>query len=525
MSKDVTSSQMPPEKSYRKLFGLEIYLTPVFVISSITIVTFVVGTLVFQESTTRFFTSTRVWLTTNLDWFFLISMNLVLLFCIFVAFSSLGKVRFGGPDAKPEFSYGTWIAMLFAAGVDTGLLFFGAAEPITYFQTPPLDVTPQTAEAAATAVAAASYHWGLHAWSTYCIVGIVIGFAAHNRGLPLTIRSAFYPLFGDRIWGWPGHIIDTVAIFAALFGLATSLGLGVQQINIGLNYLFDIPNNDITLVVMIVLITTMALVSVLTGLHGGIKRLSQFISILTCLLVAAMIILGPTRYIFRNLLDGAGQYVMKVVPLSNWVGREDTAFLHDWTTFYWAWWIAWAPFVGTFIARISKGRTVRELVIFVIFFPTLLCFLWFGTFGGTALGQHIVDGYTGVTDNVAAGNLEIALFKMFDEIPLRVILSSVAMLLTLLFFITSSDSGSLVIDIIAAGGKPDAPLPQRVFWCVVEGLVAIALLLGGGLASLQAAVLATSLPFALVLLGMCLCCDFKNLDRYKQPLDRTVNNE
>ena len=513
MSEETTPSYMPPEKAYRKLLGLEIYLTPVFVISSITIVTFVVGTLIFQESATRVLTNMRLWLTTNLDWFFLISINLVLLFCIFVACSSLGKVRFGGPDAKPEFSYLTWIAMLFAAGVDTGLLFFGAAEPVTYFQDPPLNVPSGSVEAAATGIAAASYHWGLHAWSTYCIVGIAIGFAAHNRGLPLTIRSAFYPLFGDRIWGWPGHIIDTIAIFAALFGLATSLGLGVQQINIGLNYLFDIPNNDVTLVVMILLITAMALISVLTGIHGGIKRLSQFISILAFLLVAAMIVLGPTRYIFKSLLGGASQYVMKVVLLSNWVGREDTSFLHDWTTFYWAWWIAWAPFVGTFIARISKGRTVREFVFFVIFFPALLCLVWFSTFGGTALGQYVVDGYTGVTDNVAAGKLEIALFKMYDELPIRTLLSSVAMLLTLLFFITSSDSGSLVIDIIAAGGKPDAPLPQRVFWCVVEGLVAIALLLGGGLASLQAAVLATGFPFALVLLGMCLCCDFKNLDR------------
>jgi BCCT family betaine/carnitine transporter len=268
MSEEATSPQMPPEKAYRKFLGLEIYLTPVFVISSITIITFVIGTLVFQESATSVFTNTRVWLTTNLDWLFLISINLVLLFCIFVAFSSLGKVRFGGPDAKPEFSYLTWIAMLFAAGVDTGLLFFGAAEPVTYFQNPPLNIPRETVEAAATGIAAASYHWGLHAWATYCIVGIAVGLAAHNRGLPLTIRSAFYPIFGNRIWGWPGHIIDTVAIFAALFGLATSLGLGVQQISIGLNYLFHIPNNDVTLVVMILLITAMALISVLTGLHG-----------------------------------------------------------------------------------------------------------------------------------------------------------------------------------------------------------------------------------------------------------------
>ena len=505
MREEGKQPQYMEEREYKKLFGLDIYLTPVFVISSIAILAFIIGALVFQEGAEKLFDDTRKWLTTNLDWLFMITANLVLLFCLFVAFSPLGKIRLGGADAKPEYSNLTWLAMLFAAGVGIGLLFFGVAEPTYYFQSPPLGITAGTPEAATAGIAATVFHWGLHGWAIYGVVGLALGFFAYNRGLPLTIRSVFHPLLGDRVWGWPGHIIDTFAIFAGLFGLATSLGLGVQQVTSGLNYLFKVPANNTTKVVLIVVITAIALASVMTGINVGIKRLSQFNIILAFLLLLAVIILGPTLHIFRSIFAGLGDYVMRIVPLSNWIGREDTGFLHDWTTFYWAWWIAWAPFVGTFIARISKGRTVRQFVIFVLLLPTLLCLLWFAAFGGTALHQHTVDGYTGVTENVEAWKLEIALFKMFDELPYTALLSSVAMLLTIIFFVTSSDSGSLIIDIIAAGGKVDAPIPQRVFWCTIEGLVAIALLLGGGLKSLQAASLATGFPFAIVLLGMAVC--------------------
>ncbi|MYB00685.1 BCCT family transporter, partial [Candidatus Poribacteria bacterium] len=281
--------------------------------------------------------------------------------------------------------------------------------------------------------------------------------------------------------------------------------LGVQQVTSGLNHLFGIPVNPVTMVLLIVGITSIALISVMTGINVGIKRLSQFNIILAFLLLAAIILLGPTLYILRTLFTGLGTYVMKIVPLSNWIGREDTGFFHDWTTFYWAWWIAWAPFIGTFIARISKGRTVREFVIFVLLLPTLLCLIWFSAFGGTAIHQFLAEGYTGVTENVETYTYELALFKMFEGLPWTTLLSCVAMTLTIIFFVTSSDSGSLIIDIIAAGGKVDAPVPQRVFWCTVEGLVAIALLLGGGLKALQAASLATGFPFAIVLLGMGVC--------------------
>ena len=593
--------QMPhqiDEGRYKKLFGLEIYLTPVFVISSITIVAFIVGTLIFvnlqehnlqkrvvekvqetlqesdlQESDLQenelkilkegiekdlraslpiLFDGARKWLTTNLDWLFMGTANLVFLFCLFVAISPLGKIRLGGTDAKPEYSYLTWLAMLFAAGVGIGLLFFGVSEPVTYFQGDqgdqgvnysPLGIEtvydakaiynvedvpdindpnydaeadysvkdvpdindPKVQAAASLGIAATVFHWGLQGWAIYGVVGLALAFYAYNRGLPLLIRSAFYPIFGDRIWGWTGHIIDTFAIFAGIFGLATSLGLGVQQVTSGLNDLFGIPANSLTMIVLIVGITAIALISVMTGINVGIKRLSQFNIILAFILLVTVFFLGPTGYIFRNIFTGLGTYVMKIVPLSDFVGREDTGFLHDWTTFYWAWWIAWAPFIGTFIARISKGRTVREFVIFVLLLPTLLCLLWFSAFGGTALHQFLTGGFTGVTEQVETYNYPLALFKMFEGLPWTTLLSCVAMLLTIIFFVTSSDSGSLIIDIIAAGGKVDAPIPQRVFWCTAEGLVAIALLLGGGLKALQAASLVTGFPFAIVLLGMGAC--------------------
>ena len=527
MPEEGKQPQYMEEREYRKLFGLEIYLTPVFVISSIAIVAFIIGSLVFQEGATKLFGDLRVWLTTNLDWLFMISTNLVFLFCLVVAISPLGKVRLGGADAKPEYSYLTWLAMLFAAGVGIGLLFFGVSEPVTYFQGgsySPLGIEtvydaetvynagnvpdagdPKVQTAASLGIATTVFHWGLQGWAIYGVVGLALAFFAYNRGLPLLIRSAFYPILGDRIWGWPGHIIDTFAIFAGIFGLATSLGLGVQQVTSGLNHLFGIPANSLTMVILIVVITAIALVSVMTGINVGIKRLSQFNMILAFVLLLAVIILGPTLYIFRSFFTGLGTYVMKIVPLSNWIGREDTGFFHDWTTFYWAWWIAWAPFIGTFIARISKGRTVREFVIFVLLLPTLLCLIWFSAFGGTAIHQFLTGGYTGVTEKVETYNYELALFKMFEGLPWTTLLSCIGMTLTIIFFVTSSDSGSLIIDIIAAGGKVDAPIPQRVFWCTAEGLVAIALLLGGGLKSLQAASLATGFPFAIVLLGMGVC--------------------
>jgi BCCT family betaine/carnitine transporter len=407
-------------------------------------------------------------------------------------------------DAKPDYSYSGWFAMLFAAGMGIGLMFFGVLEPVNHFQSPPLGVDPADTEAARSmAIAATIYHWGLHPWAIYAVVGLSLAFFCFNRGLPLTIRSAFYPLLGDRVWGWFGHVVDTLAVFATLFGLATSLGFGAEQATAGLNYLFGWPATDTTKVVLIVMITMVAMGSVLAGLDAGVKRLSELNMVLALLLLVFVISVGPTLEIITGFAKGIVDYLINVIPLSNWVGREDTDYMHGWTTFYWAWWISWSPFVGMFIARVSRGRTVREFVVCVLIIPTIVCVLWMNAFGGTAINQFITTGYTGVTETVANWTPELSLFKMLEPLPLTSISSFLGIVLVIVFFVTSSDSGSLVIDTITAGGKVDAPVAQRVFWCSFEGLVAIALLLGGGLAALQAAAIATGFPFAIVLVAMC----------------------
>ena len=476
---------------------------PVFLVSVLTIAAFIIGALTFQAGATRVFGETRIWLTTHFDWWFMLTANIAVLFCLLLLVSPLGAVRIGGREAVAEYSTTSWLAMLFAAGVGIGLMFFGVLEPVYYFQKPPLGLAPADAEAAlALGIAGAVFHWGLHAWAIYGVVALSLAFFSYNRGLPLTIRSAFYPLLGERVWGWFGHTVDTLAVFATVFGLATSLGLGAEQATAGLNYLFGLPATASVKVALIALITAVALGSVLTGLDRGIKRLSQLNMLLAVGLMAFIIAVGPTVEIFSSFFTGLGRYLTTIAPLSNWVGRHDTDFLHNWTTFYWAWWISWAPFVGTFIARISKGRTVREFVLCVLLLPTLFCVVWMSAFGGTAVHQFLADGYTGVTAAVTAWRPELSLFKMFEPLPLTGLLSLVGIVLVIVFFVTSADSGSLVIATITAGGTFDTPAVQRAFWCTFQGLVAIALLLGGGLQSLQAASLTTGFPFALVLIGL-----------------------
>ena len=483
-------------------FGLDIH-NPVFVVSAITIILFVLFVLAFQEGAAEMFGKLRPWLTTTFDWVFMGAANIFVLFCLLLIVTPLGKVRLGGADATPDYSYAGWFAMLFAAGMGIGLMFFGVLEPVYHFQNPPLGVNVADTEAArAMGMAATIFHWGLHPWAIYAVVALALAFFTYNRGLPLTIRSAFYPILGDRVWGWFGHVIDTLAVFATLFGLATSLGFGAEQATAGLNYLFNLPSGDVAKVVLIVLITAVALGSVLMGLDKGVKRLSEFNMILAALLLLFVIAVGPTLEILTGFFTGAGHYLAQVVPLSNWVGREDTDFMHGWTTFYWAWWISWSPFVGMFIARVSRGRTVREFVICVLIVPTAVSVLWMNAFGGTAVFQFVNDGYQGVTQTITDWTPELSLFKMLEPLPMTGLLSAVGVILVIVFFVTSSDSGSLVIDTITAGGKTDAPVIQRVFWCTFEGLVAIALLLGGGLASLQAASIATGFPFAVVLVAM-----------------------
>ncbi len=496
------------------VFGLDIH-NPVFAVSALLVIVFVTGTLLFLDQAAVAFQEMRTWITSTFDWFFVISANILVVFCLVVAFSPLGRVRLGGSDAKPRYGYPGWLAMLFAAGVGIGLMFFGVLEPVTHTLSPPLSAdATDTATARAVGMSAAINHWGLHAWAIYAIVGLSLAFFCFNRGMPLALRSAFFPLIGTRVWGPFGHVIDTTAVLATLFGLAVSLGFGAEQIAGGLNYLFGVPITATTKVLLIIVIISIALVSVIAGLDKGVKRLSEINMVMAAMLFLFVFIAGPTLAILATMGNAFVDYMKYLPALNNWIGRDDPAFLQGWTTFYWAWWISWSPFVGMFIARVSFGRTVREFVTWVLIVPTVIGVLWMSNFGGTALEQLLADGYRGVADSVP----ELALFKMLEQLPFTNIVSTISVVLIAIFFVTSADSGSLVMDIITAGGKMDAPVQQRVFWCLLAGIVAMALMLGGGMASLQALTISVGLPFGLVLLVMCIGL-FKGLreERRLQP--------
>ena len=486
-----------------RFLGLDVH-NPVFVVSSLTIIAFVAGVLAFREDAAGVFDALYAWLTSTFDWVFMGAGNVFVLFCLLLLATPVGRVRLGGPDARPDYSAWSWFAMLFAAGIGIGLMFFGVAEPVDHFGSPPLGVdSADTAAAYRLAIASAIYHWGVHPWAMFAVVALALSFAAYNLGLPLTLRSAFYPVMGDAVWGRFGHVIDTLAVFAALFGLATSLGLGAEQTAAGLAHLFGVPDTDTTRVLVIAGITSIALASVVAGLDKGVKRLSQVNLFLALLLLAFVLAAGPTLDLFAGFVASIGYYLAAIGPLSNWVGRDDFDFLHGWTTFFWAWWLSWSPFVGMFIARVSRGRTVRQLVGCMLVVPVSLSALWMHAFGATALSHYLDGGHTAAVEAVQAGQPELALFRMLELLPLSGVTSTIGIVLVIVFFVTSSDSGSLVIDTITAGGKIDAPVAQRVFWCTFEGLVAITLLVSGGLVALQTASLLTGFPFALVLLGMC----------------------
>jgi len=497
-------------------FGLDIH-NPVFLISGIAVVIFVFYTIALPEQAAGVFSAMFDFTTKNFDWFLIGAADLVVIFALLLIVTPFGNVRLGGNEAVADYTYLGWFAMLFAAGMGIGLMFYGVSEPLTHFSTSmgettienglrtdwaPLGAaTGDEAGSLRLGMAATIYHWGLHPWAIYAIVALALALFTYNKGLPLTIRSAFYPVLGERVWGWPGHIIDIIAVFATLFGLATSLGLGATQANAGLNELFGVPIGTTSEIVLISLITAIALISVLRGLDGGVKVLSEINMGLAALLALFTLIVGPTVFLLTFFWDSLVAYIEYLPALANPFGREDVNFSQGWTAFYWAWWISWSPFVGMFIARVSRGRTVREFIVCVLLIPSLVCVLWMSIFGGTAIHQVLNDGYTGAQD----AGLPLQLFKMLDQLPLASITSFIGIVLVVVFFVTSSDSGSLVIDTITAGGKVDAPVPQRVFWCIFEGAVAIALLIGGGLAALQSMVISTGLLFTLLLLFMCYC--------------------
>jgi BCCT family betaine/carnitine transporter len=485
-------------------WGMDLH-HPVFWITAVLILIFVMGTLMAPGPAKAVFAGAKGWSIGHFDWLFMVGGNIFVLFCLTLIFLPLGKIRIGGVDARPEFSRLSWFSMLFAAGMGIGLMFWSVAEPTAYYTNwygTPLNAPPKTPQGAEAAMGATMFHWGLHPWAIYAVVGLSLAFFTYNKGLPLTIRSGFFPLTKDRSWGWFGHLIDIVAVLATIFGLATSLGFGAQQAASGLKFLFGIDSGIATQVAIIIGVTFVAVISVVRGLEGGVKVLSNINMGLAALLLLFVVLAGPTIVIFTTLGTTALAYAETIIPLSNWIGREDEKFFHGWTVFYWAWWISWSPFVGMFIARISKGRTVREFLVAVLLVPTLVTLVWMASFGGSALEQaqnEIGALSKGISD------VSLAMFQMLQNLPVANISSFVAIVLVLVFFITSSDSGSLVVDSITSGGKLDAPVPQRIFWATMEGVIAGVLLFGGGdaLGALQAAAITVGLPFTLVLLVMC----------------------
>ncbi len=510
--KNVSAEAAEPEDE-QKWYSIDVHPW-VFFISAAIIIGSVLFTIVNHENVLGLFEQLQLLISVTAGWFLILTMNIILVFVLALLIGRFGDVRLGGEYALPEFTTRAWFAMLFSAGMGIGLLFYGVAEPMFHFVASPL-AEPGTPEAARVAMDLTFLHWGLHPWAVYSMVGLSLAFFCFNKGLPLSIRSVFYPVLGERIYGPVGNFIDILATVATLFGVATSLGLGVQQVNAGLDHLFGIGQSPGIQVALIAGITALATWSVVMGLKAGIRRLSEINLLLAVVLLLFVLVLGPTLFILNAFGENIGYYLQHLPQLSTWNETyEATNWQHGWTVFYWGWWIAWSPFVGMFIARVSYGRTIREFILGVLFVPTLITFLWITVFGNSALHIDLLGG--GGMAEAVQENIPVALFLLFENFPLSEVISGLAVLVIVTFFVTSSDSGSMVIDIITAGGNPDPPLLQRLFWAILEGVVAATLLVGGGLVALQTAAIATGLPFAAVLLFMCYSLH-RGLSQYSGP--------
>ncbi|MGE6391726.1 BCCT family transporter [Psychrobacter pacificensis] len=476
-------------------------LLPVFIPAAVIMLLLVIGTAINPEAAGALFSDVLSFTTETFGWFYMLAVALFLMFIIVLAFSSYGSIKLGPDHGEAEYGFLEWFAMLFSAGYGIALLFYGVAEPVMHFSSPPMS-DPQTIAAAKEAMQIAYFHWGFHIWAIYGVVGLSLAYFAFRHGLPLSIRSTLYPLIGDKIHGPIGHIVDVFAILGTMFGIATSLGLSVSQINAGLNYLLPdiIPVNTTIQVVAIALVTSAALVSVLAGMDKGVKRLSILNMVLATALMVFVFVVGPTIFILNAFMENTGSYLGNIVERTfSLQAYENSDWIGSWTLFIFAWTIAWAPFVGLFIAKISRGRTIREFVLGVMLVPTFFTFFWFSVFGDTALHMIMVDGYNSLISEVQ-NNQAIALFKLLERLPFTEFVSSLTILLIITFFVTSSDSGSLVIDSLAAGGRSDTPWWQRSFWVVTEGAVAAVLLIAGGLTALQTAAIVSALPFAIIIL-------------------------
>ncbi|MCE2569874.1 BCCT family transporter [Motilimonas eburnea] len=495
---------------------------PVFISSLIIAVSIALFAALQPNLSNQLFNQVQNWLVSQVSWLYILSVAIFLIFIVCVMVSRLGDIKLGPDHSEPDYSNISWFSMLFSAGMGIGLMFFGVAEPVMHYLSPPVG-DPATIDAAKDAMRITFFHWGLHAWGIYAIVALALAYFSYRHKLPLLPRSALYPIIGERIHGPIGHATDTFAVVGTLFGVATSLGFGVQQLNAGLSHLFAIEQTVLVQLALIVVITILATISVILGLDGGIKRLSNLNMFLALALLVGVLLLGPTAQLFQSFVENTGTYMSELVNstfnMYAYDHKED--WLGGWTMLYWGWWVSWSPFVGTFIARVSRGRTIREFIVGVLFIPSGFTFLWMTVFGNSAI--DIISSDTlhtlaqAVNDNVA-----IAIFVFFEQFPLASLLSLIAVLLVTTFFITSADSGALVIDTLTAGGEQNTPVWQRIFWTAMIGIIASALLYAGGLQALQTLTIASAFPFMFVMLLFCYGL-FKAL-RHDLMLQNSVQN-
>jgi len=491
---------------------------PVFIASSLFIVCFIIFGALFTEQAFIVFDSAQAFITDKFGWFFIFLVNATVLFCLYIPFSKYGDIRLGHQTEQPQYSLFSWVGMLFSAGLGIGLIYYGTAEPLYHFMAPPMGEA-ETIEAAKQAMNITFLHFGLHGWALYCFVGLALAYFHYRHGLPFSIRSTLYPILGEKIYGFWGHVVDTLAVFGTMFGVVTSLGLGAQQINSGLELLFDIPNSMAVQFGIIALITMFATISVMLGLNKGIKRLSDINIVIAVLLLLFMIVFGPTLFIFDSFIENTGNYITNFIPLGFWTESwSKTDWQGSWTIFYWAWWVSWAPFVGVFVARVSRGRTLREFTLGIMFIPLVILFLWFTAFGGVAINMELMGnpGFIEAVNN----DFGSVVFKFLEGYPMAQPLTMVVILMIILWFVTSSDSASFVIDMLTAGGDTNPPKIQRLFWAISEGLIAAILLSAGGLAALQAAAIVAGFPFAIVIVVMMYAL-IKGLRRDRLILYRT----
>lgn len=447
----------------------------------------------------RVFEVVQNWIVDDVGWFYILAVAVILLLVVFCMFSRFGDIKLGPDHSTPDYSTLTWFAMLFSAGMGIGLMFFGVAEPLMHTLAPPVGVAGSP-EAAREAIRITFFHWGFHPWAIYGVVALALAFFSYRYGLPLTLRSALYPLIGDRIYGPIGNAVDIFAVVSTVLGVATSLGFGVLQINSGLNHLFGAPVNSTVQVMLIAGATCLAGLSVSLGLDTGVRRLSELNIILAVSLMLFVLILGPTVFLIQAYVENTGAYLSEIVGKTfNLYAYEKTDWLGGWTLLYWGWWLSWSPFVGMFIARVSRGRTIREFIAGVILLPTAFTFLWMTVFGDSAIDLVMNQGFQDIADATLKDN-SLALYVFLEHFPFSSFLSVMAALMVLVFFVTSADSGALVVDMLASGGKEQTPVWQRLFWAAAMGGMAIALLLADGLQALSTATLASALPFSIVLM-------------------------